>query len=96
MVNWLGLLAGYRLPAGKHTRILTHFQTKVKKKTSKKHKHFLDHEDHELKSHRERRDRGGRREKFIQTPVAATIFATAVNMFFELSPRTRSPATTSR
>jgi len=30
------LLAGYRLPAGKHTGILTDFQTKVKKKTTKK------------------------------------------------------------
>jgi len=28
--------AGYRLPAGKHTGILTHFQTKVNKKTAKK------------------------------------------------------------
>ena len=27
--------------------ILTDFQTKVNKKTRKKHKHFLDHEDHE-------------------------------------------------
>jgi len=29
--------AGYRLSAGKHTDILTHFQTKVNEKTTKKH-----------------------------------------------------------
>jgi hypothetical protein len=29
------LRAGYRLPAGKHAGILTHFRTKVNKKTQK-------------------------------------------------------------
>jgi len=36
MKSELRLLAGYRLPFGKHTGILTHFQTKVNKKTTKK------------------------------------------------------------
>jgi hypothetical protein len=30
------LLAAYRLPSGKHTGILTHFQTQVNKKMTKK------------------------------------------------------------
>jgi len=36
MFSYLRLRAGYRLPTGKHAGILTHFQTKVKKKGQKK------------------------------------------------------------
>ena len=39
MSVYFRLLALYRLPAGKHTGILTHFQTKVKKKKGKKISH---------------------------------------------------------
>jgi hypothetical protein len=33
--GYFRLRAGYRLPAGKHTGILTHFHTKINKKTAK-------------------------------------------------------------
>ena len=37
MSFYFRLRAGYRLPAGKHAGILTHFQTKVNKKRPKMH-----------------------------------------------------------
>jgi len=51
----------------------TKFRTKVNKKTSKKHKHFLDHEEHELKSHRERR--GHREVGFTGRGVDGLVYA---------------------
>jgi len=46
------LLAGYRLPAGKHTGILTHFQTIVKNKRVKKlateKRNYISHRFHRL------------------------------------------------
>jgi len=40
MSIYLRLRAGYRLPAGKHTGILTHLQTKVNKKNDRKSTFF--------------------------------------------------------
>jgi len=45
--GYFRLRAGYRLPAGKYTGILTYFQVKINKKTNKRI---------------HRRERGGRRD----------------------------------